>query len=122
MEDQSCDRPVPCKEEAVKPMLAVEIDILNSKIVDIREYLFQIQEITNTINTKINSISNLEGLTISDEKLNLIDNSKPINNPKPICTLQHLSNKIDELTQLSNIAQNIIERQSRIYKNISQIG
>ena len=100
----------------VKPMLAVEIDILNSKIVDIREYLFQIQEITNTINTKINSISNLEGLTISDEKLNLIDN------PKPICVLQHLSNKIDELTQLGNIAQNIIERQSRIYKNISQIG
>ena len=52
--------------EEVKPMLAVEIDILNSKIVDIREYLFQIQEITNTINTKINSISSLEGLTISD--------------------------------------------------------
>ena len=116
MEDQSGNRPVSYKEEEVKPMLAVEIDILNSKIVDIREYLFQIQEITNTINTKINSISNLEGLTISDEKLNLIDN------PKPICALQHLSNKIDELTQLSNIAQNIIERQSRIYKNISQIG
>lgn len=122
MEDQSGCRPVSCKEEEVKPMLAVEIDILNSKIVDIREYLFQIQGITSTINTKINSISNLEGLTISDEKLNLIDNSKPIDNPKPICALQHLSNKIDELTQLSNIAQNIIERQSRIYKNISQIG
>jgi len=116
MEDQSGDRPVSCKEEEVKPMLAVEIDILNSKIVDIREYLFQIQEITNTINTKINSISNLEGLPPANEKLIPKDNSKPT------CALEHLANKINELDQLVDIAQNIIERQSRIYKNISQIG
>ena len=43
MEDLSCTgKPV---AEEVKPMLAVEIDILNSKIIDIREYLFKIQEI-----------------------------------------------------------------------------
>lgn len=117
MEDQSGDRPTACKEE-VKPILVTEIDILNSRIIDIREYLLQIQDITSTINTKISAIANLEGLSI----INTNNELTKLDNTKPICALQHLSNKIDELNELSNIAQNIIERQSRIYKNISQIG
>ena len=116
MEDKSCDRPGTLIVEDVKPMLAVETDRLNSQIVDLREYLYQIQEITSTTNTKINTISNLEGLPPANEKIATKDNSKPT------CALEHLSNKINELTLLIDIAQNIIERQSRIYKNISQIG
>ena len=115
MEDQSGDRPTACKEE-VKPILVIEIENLNSKIVDLRECLYQIQEITSTTNTKINNISNLEGLPPANEKIITKDNSKPT------YALEHLSNKIDELTQLIAIAQNIIERQFRIYNNISQIG
>lgn len=115
MEDQSGNRPASCKED-VRPMLAIEIDRLNSKIVDIREYLLQIQDLTSTTNTKIYSISNLEGLPPDNEK------PTPKDNSKPTCALEHLANKINELDQLVDIAQNIIERQSSIYKNISQIG
>ena len=103
-----------------KPILINEIDNLNSRICELKESLFQIQDITSTINTKIDNISGLEGLNIPTKEID----PKDEDNVKPSisCSLQKLSFKINELDQLIYISQNIIARQSRINSNLSQIG